>query len=83
MSLRTRERIKRLEPDHQIINGEFIDQFTSFALTPQRLLELAEESLNRLPKCCRRLARRRAKQAAAMAKEELGEENEIKSTHPL
>jgi len=46
---RIRDRINRMEPSHRIVNGEFIDQFTT-AMDDRT----DEEILARVPKCLRR-----------------------------
>ena len=47
MSQRTRERLDRKEPLYRIVNGEFIDGFTT---VPDN--RTTEEILSRKPKCC-------------------------------
>jgi len=48
-SQRIRDRINRMEPLHRIVNGEFIDQFTT-AIDNRT----DEEILARIPKCMQR-----------------------------
>ncbi|KKM77862.1 hypothetical protein LCGC14_1365770 [marine sediment metagenome] len=47
MSERIRERLERLEPLHRIVNGEYVDEFTTVIDN-----RTAKEILSRLPKCC-------------------------------
>jgi len=48
-SQRIRDRINRMESLHRIVNGEFIDQFTT-AMDDRT----DEEILARVPKCCQK-----------------------------
>lgn len=50
MSERIRERLKRSEPLHRIVNGEFVDMFTT---VPDN--RTVEEVLSRRPKCCQKV----------------------------
>lgn len=47
MSQRIEERLRRTEESYRIINGEFVDQFTT--VIDHRT---TEEILSREPKCC-------------------------------